>query len=100
MFIYTVAVGKKQNQSQIQFFFAGELINGQSGQFVGFATYNNANGSTNIFNSESFLCNTNFTYSVEYLSNYGHQEYYILDVEPTGVFAYGFSNQFSLTFDS
>ena len=52
-FIYTVAIGKKQNQSQIQFFFAGELINDQSGTFIGMATYNNMNANSNISNTTS-----------------------------------------------
>ena len=100
-FIYTVAIGKKQNQSQIQFFFAGELINDQSGIFIGMATYNNTNATSNIFNTtSSSSCNTIFSYSLEYLYNYGHQEYYIIGADPEGLFAYGFTNEFLFVFNS
>ncbi|CAF4733750.1 unnamed protein product, partial [Rotaria socialis] len=89
-FIYTVAVGKKQNQNQKHFYFAGELINDKSGIFVGVAVYNN---------NSSLLCNNNFTYYFQYFFNYQHQEYYLLGVEPNGYFTYGFSNEFIFIFD-
>ena len=82
-FIYTVAIGKQQTENETHFFFAGELTNDQSGPFVGVATYNHGNS-----------CNTSFSYSLQYLRDYQHQEYYILGVDPTGVRVYGFSNDF------
>jgi hypothetical protein len=91
-FVYTVALGKKQSQSQIQFFFTGELTNDQSGIFVGIATYNNMNATSNTFNTTSSLCSASFSYSVQYIYNYDHQEYYIIEVDPKGVLAYGFTN--------
>jgi hypothetical protein len=99
-FVYTVALGKKQSQSQIQFFFAGELTNDQSGIFVGIATYNNMNATSNAFNTTSSLCSASFSYSVQYIYNYDHQEYYIIEVDPKGVLAYGFTNEFLFVFDS
>ncbi|CAF2489546.1 unnamed protein product [Rotaria sp. Silwood2] len=93
-FIYTVVVGKKQNKNRKHFYFAGELTNNKSGIFVGIAIYNNIN------NNSSLLCNTSFTYYLQYFSNYQHQEYYILGVEPNGYFTYGFSNEFIFIFDS
>ena len=101
MFIYTVALGKKQTQNQTYFFFAGEYTGNQSGPFVGIATVN----TSSIFNStsntsSSASCNSgSFTYSVGNLSTYDHQEYYILDVDPLGSRAYGFSNLFLFVFD-
>ncbi|CAF3967020.1 unnamed protein product [Rotaria sp. Silwood1] len=101
IFIYTVAIGKKQNQSQIHFFFAGELVNDQSGIFIGMVTYNNSNRTANnTYNTISSSCNTSFTYSLHYLYNYGHQEHHIVGIDPQGVRAYGFSNEFILIFDS
>jgi hypothetical protein len=41
-----------------------------------------------------------FSYSFQYLLNYEHQDYYILDVDSTGVLAYGFTNEFVFVFDS
>ncbi|CAF3426872.1 unnamed protein product [Rotaria sp. Silwood1] len=93
-FIYTVVVGKKQNKNRIHFYFAGELTNNKSGIFVGIAIYNNINSNS------SLLCNTSFTYYLQYIYNYQHQEYYILGVEPNGYFTYGFSNEFIFIFDS
>ncbi len=97
-FIYTVAIGKKQTQDQIQFFFIGELYNDQSGPFVGMATFNNSFNIVDVTSSSS--CDASFSYSLNYLSNYDHQEYYILGVDPTGFLAYGFTNQFVFVFDS
>ncbi|CAF3684936.1 unnamed protein product [Rotaria sp. Silwood1] len=99
-YVYTVAVGQKQKNNQTHFFFAGELINGQSGAFVGIAEYQ---GMTLIENNSldaSLLCNTSFSYSLQYLLHYEHQEYFVLGVEPQGFLSYGFSNQFVFMFDS
>ncbi|CAF3410284.1 unnamed protein product [Rotaria sp. Silwood1] len=95
-YIYCVAVGKKPNQNQTQFFFAGELINSRNGAFIGVAKYNQTNIDANVSNS----CALSFSYSLQYLINYEHQDYYVIGVEPQGRFAYGFSNQFVFIFDS
>jgi hypothetical protein len=95
-YVYSVAVGKKQNQDQKYFFFAGEQINGRSGAFVGITKYNDIDIAAN----ESLPCNLSFSHSVHYFNHYEHQEYYILGVEPQGLIAYGFSNQFVFIFDS
>ena len=89
-FVYTVHIGKQQNQSQLFFFFAGEQINGeQSTPFIGLATYTPSN-----------TCNGSLTYSLRYLDNYKHQEYYIIAAHPTGQFVYGFSNEFIFIWNS
>ena len=100
MYVYTVAVGKKQAQNQTYFFFAGELMNEQSGPFVGIATVNVSSIFNSTNNSSNPSCTSNtFTYSVKYFPQYVHQEYYILDVHPQGSRAYGFSNLFLFVFD-
>ncbi|CAF0749589.1 unnamed protein product [Adineta steineri] len=95
-FMYSVSIGKKQNQSQMYFFFIGEHTNDQSGIFIGMTTYNNINQTSNLTLS---LCDTSFSYSFHYINNYDHQEYFILGVHPLGLLAYGFSNEFIVMFD-
>ncbi|CAF4484820.1 unnamed protein product, partial [Rotaria socialis] len=95
-YVYTVAVGKKPNQNQVQFFFAGEVLNTDNGTFIGVAKYNLTN---DVSNSSNF-CATGFSYSTQYLPNYAHQEYYIIGVEPKGLLVYGFANDFIFIFDS
>ncbi|CAF4864936.1 unnamed protein product [Rotaria sp. Silwood1] len=95
-YVYCVAVSKKPKLNQTQFFFAGELINSHSGVFIGVAKYNQ----TNIVSNASNSCALSFSYSLQYLINYEHQEHYVIGVEPQDRFAYGFSNQFVFIFDS
>ncbi|CAF2978724.1 unnamed protein product [Rotaria sp. Silwood2] len=95
-YVYCVAVGKKPDQNQTQFFFAGELINSRNGTFIGVAQYNQTNIGANTSNS----CALSFSYSLQYLINYEHQEYYVIGIEPQNRFAYGFSNLFVFVFDS
>ncbi|CAF0746604.1 unnamed protein product [Adineta ricciae] len=85
-YIYSVTMGK----SQLQFFFAGELINTKNGTFIGVAKYN----------ASSSSCVTQFTFTIQYFYNYEHQEYYVIGVEPSGRYAYGFANKFIFIFDS
>ncbi|CAF3549967.1 unnamed protein product [Adineta steineri] len=90
-FIYTVIIGKKQPKNQTHFYFTGELTNKSNGIFVGMAFYNN---------NSNITSNTSFTYYFQYISNYQHQEYLILGIEPYGRYIYGFSNEFIYIFDS
>ena len=102
-FVYTVAIGKQQPKNETHFFFAGELSNNRSGAFVGMAILNRTNIDANLNTSNgnmSLLCNDSFTYQMQYLYNYSHQENYILGVEPRGRWVYGFSNEFVLIFDT
>ncbi|CAF0880444.1 unnamed protein product [Adineta ricciae] len=85
-YIYSVTMGK----SQQQFFFAGELTNTKNGTFIGVAKYN----------ASSSSCDTRFSFTVQYFYNYEHQEYYVIHVEPSGRYAYGFANKFIFIFDS
>ncbi|CAF3426081.1 unnamed protein product [Rotaria socialis] len=95
-YVHTVAVGKNPNQNQVQFFFAGEVLNTDNGTFIGVAKYNLT---SNVSNPSNF-CVSGFSYFTQYLSNYAHQEYYIIGVEPKGLLVYGFANDFIFIFDS
>ena len=102
-FVYTVALGKQQTKTETHFYFAGELINNQSGIFIGIATLNYTQIFANINTSNPNItlpCNTSFSYQIQYLYNYSHQEYYILGVQPQGRWVYAFSNEFIFIFDS
>ena len=85
-FIYTVTVAPNQTQ----FFFAGELINGRNGTFIGAVK----------FNLSSATCSGGFTFFLQYFYQYKHQEYYIIGVESNGRYVYGFANEFIYVFDS
>ncbi len=85
-YVYTVIISPNESE----FFFAGELINGRNGTFIGAAKYN----------SSASSCDQSFTFSVQYFDRYEHQEYYVIAVESTGRFVYGFANRFVYIFDS
>ena len=96
-FVYTVALGKKQSKEQFHFYFAGELINGKNGPFVGMVILNRTDlvlDRSHNNTNRTLTCKGNFHYEIEYLSDYGHQEYYILASEPRGRWVYGLSNEF------
>jgi hypothetical protein len=102
-FIYTVVIGKTQTQNETHFFFAGERINNKSGAFVGMISYNNTNriSSSNNSTNTTSACNTDsYSLSLHSFSNYEHQEYYILGIQPSGFRTYGFSNRFVFIFDT
>ncbi|UJR28926.1 hypothetical protein I4U23_010145 [Adineta vaga] len=94
-FIYSVVLGKKQNQTQLHFFFIGEHTNDQNGIFIGMATFNHSQQTSNL---NSSICNASFTYSLHYLNTYSHQEYSILGVHPQGIRAYVFTNRYVAVF--
>ena len=102
-FVYTVAIGKKQRNDETYFYFAGELTDNQSGTFIGMVVLNQTTIAANLnppnINMPS-TCNNSFTYYIQYLHNYSHQEYFILGVEPRGRWVYGFSTEFILMFDT
>lgn len=98
IFIYAVALGKKQNHTQTHFFFLGEQTYDHSTPFIGMLTFNDNVTLSNTTSSSS--CNSSVSYSLHHLHNYHHQEYYILGVHPHGVLAYGFSNHFVVMFSS
>ena len=95
-YVYSVAMGKNRGE----FFFAGELINGQRGAFVGIGTFD-----TSILNSQistaipSDLCSSAFSHAIEYFHGYKHEEHFRLAIHPMTHRAYGFANRFVFAFD-
>ena len=100
MFVYTVGLGRNQAQNQTHFFFAGEHINNGSGVFIGMGVFDRTRPTSSNSSDTGPTCNVGFSYSLQYLPNYGHQEYYILGVKPAGDLVYGFSNKFVVLFDA
>ncbi|CAF1118135.1 unnamed protein product [Adineta ricciae] len=99
-FIYTVVAGKSQPKNHTQFYFAGEFTNNHSAIIVGTVIYTRTNATKSSNGNSSLRCSTSFAYHYQLISNYGHQEYLILGVEPSGRYVYGFSNEFIFLFDS
>jgi hypothetical protein len=95
-YIYSIAL----SSNQTVFFFAGELINDKHGTFVGVGRIDYVSLVINMNQSESNLCDSSFSYSIQYLYQYEHQEHYILGVQPNGRYVYGLANKFVFIFDS
>ena len=99
--IYTAAIGKKQNNTQLYFTFGGIV------QSVNIKSFPEQNNSSMFIGKFSFNCETNsimrnisFVPLSNHLSNsYVHEDYYVIGVEPYGQIALGFSNTFILIYD-
>ncbi|CAF0817948.1 unnamed protein product [Didymodactylos carnosus] len=100
-YIYAVAIGKNQSSSQLYFFFVGELTNIEEDEylnrtFVGMLSYTD---NITLSNATVVDCDQ-FQYDVNYITSpHPHQEYLTLAVDPLGLAAYGFSNNFSFSYD-
>ncbi len=94
-YIYTVAVGKKQ--STYYFFFVGEMINLDKDTslpnrtFVGILDYTGS--------LVSIVCDNNFYYYIQYIDmSFPHQERLVMTTDLFGLFAYGFSKDFTFSY--
>ena len=98
-YIYTVGIGSKQYDSKRAFFYyAGEVVpktaagvdaSGYNGTFI--AVMSNENVGWNFFG----FCFVDWSSeSIQYLSSYGHQEYFVIAVEPYGQYAIGIATDF------
>ena len=99
--VYSIAVGKKQNSTQLYVVFGGTVkvfdgvsLPGQnnSGMFIAKFVFNcRPDGGTR---QVSFVQPPNAPHD-----SYIHPDYYVIGVEPYGKFAFGFSNAFILVYD-
>ena len=108
-YVYTVGVGSKQNATlNPYFYFAGEVSSqswtnadamGRNGSFVGVWINRDPNNmqfySTN---HRPLPCNSFQMQQFEYLTSYGHQEYYVIAVEPYGTYAIGLAASFAFIY--
>lgn len=85
-YVYTVTISSNQSD----FVFAGEMINGRNGTFLGIGKHN----------PNSSRCENAFTFVLQYFYQYEHEEHYLIGVEPKGRYVYGFANQFVYIYDT
>ena len=98
-YIYALGVGAKQNVSApAHFFYIGEVVPTDStdvyekkknGTVI--SIMRNPNKGTSV---PSFWCFYFKSPNSAYLSSYGHQEYFVMAVEPYGQYAIGLANDF------
>lgn len=100
-YVYSVGIGKKQNLNQTYFFYAGEIVSKKSLSMVSSNTGHtfigilNNKGSQISEDTENLLNCNYFQYeSVEFVSSYDHQEFFVFGVEPYGQYAIGLAKDF------
>ena len=102
-YIYTVSVGCKPNVDDAPFFYyAGEVVpidstgadrSGETGTFIA-VMINRLKGS-----KLPSWCSYFKPESIAYLSSYGHQEHFVVAVEPYGQYAIGVATDFIFRYD-
>ena len=103
-YIYTVGIGSKQYDIDPAFFYyAGEALptdakgdhgSGHNGAFV------TVMRKPYIVWEIAWLCSFDWSSeSIEYLSTYGHQEYFVIAVEPYGRYAIGVATDFIFRYE-
>ncbi|CAF1506343.1 unnamed protein product, partial [Didymodactylos carnosus] len=85
-YVYSVAAGTEQNASQSYFVYIGEDLVSEN-QIVGVIRYNTTNNP----------CTYEYA-NIQYF-NYSHQEFYIVGVEPPGLYAYGQAADFYFVYN-
>ena len=84
-FIYNIAV-PKENHNDASVIFIGENHDNSTSPYP-FVGHLHANSTCEA------------TYDIQYFLPYGHDEFFVLNVDPTGQVAYGFSSQFAFSYD-
>ena len=108
-YVYSVGVGSKQNaSSNATFYFAGEVsaqswtnadMLGRNGSYIGVWINQDRNNAQYYSNNHQPLpCNFFRADQFQFLSSYGHQEYYVIAVEPYGKYAIGLAASFAFIY--
>ncbi|CAF1529319.1 unnamed protein product [Rotaria sp. Silwood1] len=103
-YVYSIGIGEKQMSNQLYFFYAGEILPnnpsvtnllGYSSTFIGILINKDPQNAQIYENNQTlFNCN-NFEYqSLQFISSYGHQEFFVFGVEPYGQYAIGLAQDF------
>ncbi len=103
-YVYSVGIGEKQNSNQSYFFYAGKIVSNNlsatklsnhSGTFIGILV-NKDPQSAQIYKDTQTLFNCDyFQYqSLQFISSYEYQEYFVFGVEPYGQYAIGLAKDF------
>jgi hypothetical protein len=108
-YVYSVGVGIKQNTTLNPYFYsAGEVVPGSSsttdqtghnGTFIG-VWINQDPESVQQYSAmqQTLSCNYFKSQQLQFLSSYGHQEFYVIAVEPYGQYAIGLATDFAFTY--
>jgi hypothetical protein len=93
-YVYSICIGAKQTANQEPYFFVvGEVLPpsdrfGNNGTFVGLWRNNDSIlGQQYASAGQPISCDYFQLEQMEYISNYGHQEFMVLSVDPSGQFA-------------
>lgn len=108
-YVYSVGVGSKQNATlNPYFYFIGEVASqswtnadamGRNGSFVGvWINLDMNNVQYYSTNHQPLPCNFFQMRQFQYLNSYGHQEYYVIAVEPYGKYAIGLATSFAFIY--
>ena len=104
-YVYSVGVGSRQNSTLNTFFyFSGEVVSsgysgtdqsGHNGTFIGLWINQDPQDIQFYSANRQFLpCNFFHASALQFLSSYGHQEYFVMAVEPYGQYAFGLATDF------
>jgi hypothetical protein len=108
-YVYTVGVGPKQTAGiNPHFFYAGEVVPagtsttdslGHSGTFVGiWVNQDPQTVQSYVGSGQPLSCNYFDVGDLKFISSYGHQEFFVLGVEPYGQYAIGLAQDFAFIY--
>ena len=93
LYVYTVGVGSKQDESQGAFFYYAGDASGNNGAFIAVMINRDARP------IHGYWCGAFESESTEYLSTYDHQEFFVIAVEPYGQYAIGIATDFVFRYE-
>ncbi|CAF1330687.1 unnamed protein product [Adineta steineri] len=108
-YVYSVGVGQKQNTTKNSYFyFAGEVVpagfsktdmSGHNGTFIGIWINTDPQDITVYTATRQPLpCIYFQPEKLQFLNSYGHQEFFVIAVEPYGTYAIGLATSFAFTY--
>lgn len=104
-YIYSVAIGAKQNANETpNFFVLGEVLSppdetGNNGTFIGIWRNNDSTfPSQYAAAGQPISCNYFHIDQLKFISTYAHQEFMVLSVDPYGQYAFGLATDFVLIY--
>ncbi|CAF3115372.1 unnamed protein product [Rotaria sp. Silwood2] len=108
-YVYSVGIGQKQTTTlNPYFYFTGEVVSsvssgkdtsGNNGTFIGI--WINKDSTTveqYLSRRQSISCNYFAVNHLEFISSYGHQEFFVMTVEPYGQYAIGLATEFGFIY--
>jgi hypothetical protein len=103
-YVYSVDIGDKQNACQSYFYYIGEIVSNNllatdssdhNSTFIGILVNKDTqNAQTYIDTQTAFNCDDFEHQSLQFISSYAHQEFFVFAVEPYGQYAIGVAKDF------